>query len=159
MIVDTAVNRKIFFSILLKKIITMLCDFIMTVKPFQSPLPSVIPVVTRCSSFSLLIIWPKKVLWYLHILFKSDLVISASLNTISFDFFSVYEIRSISSRNYISPASSFFCSCFEIIVQTSIPYIKMSSMQHSRALLVWMEMYVFECIDLFSGNHFCFRYS
>ena len=37
--------------------------------------PLIIPVVTRCSSFSLLIAWPKKIAWHLRILFISDLLI------------------------------------------------------------------------------------
>ena len=45
--------------------------------------PSIIPVVTRCSSFSLLITWPKKVAWHLLNLFMSDLVVSALFRLIS----------------------------------------------------------------------------
>ena len=60
---------------------------------------SIIPDVTRCISFSLLITWPKKIAWHLCILFMNDLVVSASRNTISFDFFAVNEIRNILQRN------------------------------------------------------------
>ena len=45
--------------------------------------PSIILVVTRCSIFSLLITLPKKVSWRLCILFKGDVVMSASHNKFS----------------------------------------------------------------------------
>ena len=61
--------------------------------------------------------------------FMSDLVVSASQNAVSFDFF-VREIHSIFHRNHISLASCFYCSCFEI-VQASHLYTKMCSIQHS----------------------------
>ena len=86
---------------------------------------SITQVVTRCSSLSFLVAWPKTVAWRLRILFKSDLV-SASCNTIWFDFSAVHEIHSILCRNHISVVSSFFCNCFKI-VQASHPYIKMGS--------------------------------
>ena len=43
----------------------------------------IIPVVTRCSSFSFILTWQKKVSWCLGILFLSD-VVSASGNTVFF---------------------------------------------------------------------------
>ena len=85
--------------------------------------PSTIPVVTRCSVLSFLVSWPK----------KSDRIVSASRNTVLLDFFVVHEIHSF--------ASSFFI-CLEI-VQTLRPYIRIGSIQHFRALLVWMKMYLF----------------
>ena len=82
---------------------------------YMQHFPSIIPVVTRCSSFSLLITWPKMGAWHLCTLFMGDLV-SASRNTVSFDVFAVHEIRSIYERsNHISVASNFFCTRFEII--------------------------------------------
>ena len=81
---------------------------------------------TRCSSFPLLITWTKKVARRLRILFISDLVVLASRNTVSFDFFEVDKIRSIHLKNHISVASSFFCTCFEI-VEASHPYIRTGS--------------------------------
>ena len=65
---------------------------------------SIIPLVTGCSRFSLLITWPKKVVWRFCFLFMSDLV-SASSNTDSFDFFAVPKIHSILQRNHFSVAS------------------------------------------------------
>ena len=70
--------------------------------------PSIIPVVIRCSSFSLLTTWPKKVAWRLCILITSHLVMSASHNIVSFDFFAVHEIYSVLRRNHICVASSLF---------------------------------------------------
>ena len=78
-------------------------------------------VVTRRSSS-----WPKQVAWYLHILSMSDLVVSASQNTVLFDFFAVHEIRSTLHRDHISVASSFFCTCFEM-TQASHKYIRIGS--------------------------------
>ena len=81
--------------------------------------PSIIPVVTQCSNFSLLITWPKKIVFRLRSLFMSDLVASFSHNAVSFDFFTDHDIRSIFLRNHIYVASSIFSNCFEI-VQASI---------------------------------------
>ena len=96
-------------------------------------------VVTRCTSLSLIIIWPKKVAWRLRILFLSDLVY-ASRNTVSFDFFAVHEIRSILQMNHISFASSFVCKCFK-----SVQHCIHSSewVQYSTPLLVLIEMCLF----------------
>ena len=58
--------------------------------------------------------------------FMSDLVMSAFRNTVSSDVFAVQEILSILRRNHISVASTFYCTCFEI-VQASHPYIRMGS--------------------------------
>ena len=88
--------------------------------------PLIILIVTRCSIFFLLITKPKKLAWHLLILFMSDLVVSASCNTVLFDFFAVHEIHSILQRNQMSVASSFFCTCFEI-VQALHPYVRMGS--------------------------------
>ena len=52
------------------------------------------PVVTRCSSFSPL----KQVAWCLCTLFMSDLVVSASCNTVLYDFFAVHDVLSILCR-------------------------------------------------------------
>ena len=67
--------------------------------------------------------WRKKVAWHLHILFMSDLVLSASRYTVLFDFF---EIFSILHRNHISVAFTFLCNCFEM-VQALPPYFGMVS--------------------------------
>ena len=64
--------------------------------------PSFIPVITKCSSFSLDITWPKKVARRLCILFMGDLVVSTSCNTVLFDFFAFHDIYSILQRNHIS---------------------------------------------------------
>ena len=88
------------------------------------------------SSFFLLITWLKKVAWHLPILFVSDHFVSSFHNTISFDFFAAFSV----GTTFL--LSSFFYSYIEI-VQALHPYIKMGSIQHSRALLVWMEMYLF----------------
>ena len=71
------------------------------------PLP--ISVVTRCSSFSLLITWPKNVSWLSHISYLSDLVVLASLNTALSDLFAVKEIQNIllTCKNHISAVSNF----------------------------------------------------
>ena len=55
--------------------------------------PSIIPVVTKCSNFSL-ITWLRKFAWRLDILSVSHVVVSAS--RISFDFFAVQEIVAFS---------------------------------------------------------------
>ena len=70
--------------------------------------PSIIPVVQRCSSFSIFITWPKKVAW--RFLFINGLVVSASRDTVSFDFFAVHQIRSILRRDRIK----FFC-CLQFL--------------------------------------------
>ena len=88
-------------------------------------IPLSIPVVTRCSSFSLPITWPKKVAWCYHILFMGDLVWTSRI-TVSFDFYAVFEILSILHGKHISVASNFVFNCFEI-VQASHPYIRISS--------------------------------
>ena len=71
---------------------------------------SINPVVTRCSSFSLLITQPKKFAWPLCILVMSGLVVSASRNTASFDFCAVHKITIlyILHKNHICVASSLF---------------------------------------------------
>ena len=97
--------------------------------------PSIMPVVTRCSSFCFLFSWPKKFALHVHILFMGDFVVSAFCNTILYDFFAVHEIHSILHRNRISVGSSFFCNCFEII-QAFYPFIRMGSILRSRARLL-----------------------
>ena len=68
---------------------------------------SIIPIVTRCSSFSLFIKWPKKIAWRSRILFMTDLV-SAFRNTVSFNFFVVHEIRYIlEADTFLLPSVSF----------------------------------------------------
>ena len=57
----------------------------------------------------------------------SDLVESASRNTISLDFFPVHEIRGI---------SVVFCSCFEIVLAWH-PYIRQGSIKHSRFFFLY----------------------
>ena len=84
--------------------------------------PSIIPVVTRCSNFSLLITRPKNVVCRVRILFTSALDVWASFSTVSFDFLAIHDIFIILLRNHISTASSFFCACLDI-VQASHPYI------------------------------------
>ena len=68
----------------------------------------------------------EKVEWCLSVLSMSDLVVSAPRSTY-FDFFAVHQIRNILGRNHISVASSFFCSCLEI-VQALHPYNSTSSL-------------------------------
>ena len=68
----------------------------------------------KMSSFSLLITWPKTVAWHLYILFMGDLVVSASFNTISFDFFAVHEICSILRRNHILLPQVYFLSVLKL---------------------------------------------
>ena len=60
----------------------------------QLHFPLIILVLTRCSHFFSLH-GQKKVALHLHmcILFISDLVITASCNTVLFDFFTIYEIH------------------------------------------------------------------
>ena len=79
-----------------------------------------------------------------RILFMSDLIVSASRNSVSFNIFAVHEICSFLRRDQISVAFSFFfCNCFEI-VQALQPYIRMGLVNHSKVyLLVWMQMYLF----------------
>ena len=86
----------------------------------------------------------RKIAWYLHIQFMSDLVVSASRNTVSFDFFAVHEIYNILRRNqFLLPHISFVTG-----LKLSRPRIRMGSILHSRALpLVWMEMCLFVSID------------
>ena len=74
--------------------------------------PSIIPVVTKCSSFPLLMTWTQKKLLGVYVFYFMSDRVSASRNTVSFDFFAVHEIRSILRRNHIFVASSFFCTCF-----------------------------------------------
>ena len=120
---------------------------------FHAVFPSIIQVDTRCSSFSLLTFtWLKTVVQRLRILFISNLVVSASRNTVSFDFFLVHEIHSILRRNHNSVSSNFFCNCFEII-EASYPYIRMGSLMHSRALLLGGIENLLALIS-FSGNLF-----
>ena len=64
----------------------------------------------------------KKVALHLCILYMSDLLVSASRNSVSFDFFAINEICSILCKNHISVVSSSSCNCFEI-VQALHPYI------------------------------------
>ena len=85
-------------------------------------LPLVIPVVTRCYSFFCLITGSNKVAWHLHILFMSDLVVSDSRKTVSFDFFAAHEICSILRGNHISVASSLFVA----VLKLSGPHIDTS---------------------------------
>ena len=81
------------------------------------------------------------VAWRFHILFISNFIVSASCNTISFDFYAFHQICIILHKKNILVASSFFCGCFAI-VQASHPFIRMGSIKHSMALfLVWIEMY------------------
>ena len=83
-----------------------------------------LPIFPLRSSFSLLIIWPNKVAWHLQILLifiTSYLFVPAFRIYFSFDFFAVHEIRSNLLGGHVSVASSFFCSCFVIVQQTSRP--------------------------------------
>ena len=65
--------------------------------------PSIVPVVIRCSSFSLLITWPRKVAWRFRILFMRDLFVCASLRTYSLDFFAFHVIFWASFSKTTSP--------------------------------------------------------
>ena len=73
---------------------------------------------------------------HLHVLFISDLVVSASHNTknILFDLFAIHKIRNILGKNHISVASCFFCNCFNIF-QNLHPHIRMDKIQLFKALL------------------------
>ena len=68
--------------------------------------PSIIPVVMRCSNFSLLITWPKNVVCRVRILFTSALDVWVSFSTVSFDFFAIHDIFIVLLRNHISTVSS-----------------------------------------------------
>ena len=50
----------------------------------------------------------KNFLWRLRTLFMSDLVVSASRNTVLFDFFAVHEIRRFLCRNQMPPEYNIF---------------------------------------------------
>ena len=84
-------------------------------------------IIQLYSSFSLLITWPKKVAWRLHILFMDGLVVSASCDTVSFDFFAGHEIRSIVRKNHISFASVSFVT----VLKLSRPRIHTSTLTGS----------------------------
>ena len=88
--------------------------------------PSIILVIPRSFSFSLLITWSKKISLYFGILIMSDLVVAAFCNTVSLDFFAVHEIHNFLRRNHMTDASSFFYTCLEI-VQASHSNIKIGS--------------------------------
>ena len=53
-----------------------LSHYINSCNIFSRHFASIISFVTRCSSFSLLFKWPKKVAWHLRFLCMSDLVVS-----------------------------------------------------------------------------------
>ena len=109
---------------------------------------SIIPVVARYSSFSLLITWPKKVAWRLHIFCMSNLVVSAFRNTVQQHFFAVHKILCIHQRNHIFVASSFFCTCFEI-VQALHPYIRTGSIYMAFQLFLSELMWLFVSTAIF----------
>ena len=104
---------------------------------------SIIPVVTRCSSFPLLITWPKRVALRLIILFMSYFVVLASRNTISFDFFAVHEIRGTLRNNHIllPPVSfvSFFKSSRSRIHTSGLVFLCESRCGNSRVLISFSE--------------------
>ena len=69
----------------------------------------------------------------------SDLVMSASRNTVSFDFFAVHEIRCILRNNYISVASIFFFFFFVPVLSISTPRIHRSKwIQYSTPVLFFL---------------------
>ena len=86
--------------------------------------PSIIPVGIRCSSSHLLMTWPKWVAHRLLFLFRSDLVVSASCNTVSFELFAVYEICSF----ILSPVS------FVAVLKLPRPRIIMGSIKQPTVL-------------------------
>ena len=77
---------------------------------FHAAFPSIIPVVARCSNFSLLITWPKKLDWSLHILFM--------LCQLLVTMFLLISLKSI-RRNHISVASRFFLKLSRPPIHTS----------------------------------------
>ena len=100
---------------------------------------TIIPVVTRFCTFSLLLTCPKKVAWRLLILFMLNLVVSASCNSFGWFLYSPWDFLIL-----LSPVS--FVT-FEI-VQALYWYIRMGSIEHFRALLfVRIEMWLFVSID------------
>ena len=107
--------------------------------------PLIISVLTKCSSFSNFIPWPKKVACCLHISFMSGLGVSASPNIVSFDFFAVHEICSILLKNHIHVASDFFCSYFQI-VHALHPYIWVGSIYHSWNFLFVSTDFIFSFV-------------
>ena len=83
---------------------TQLASFLFSFSSSR-PLKFYSQVVTRCSSISLGITYmAKKVVWRFHNLLISDLVVSASRNTVSFALFAAYES--------LSPLEHFYCSLF-----------------------------------------------
>ena len=64
--------------------------FVTSSNIFSSCFPSIIPAVTRCSSFFLLVTCSKKEAWHLCNPFTSDHVVSAPLNNVPFDFLTLF---------------------------------------------------------------------
>ena len=94
----------------------------------------------------------KKVAWRILILFINDLVVSATRNTVSFDFSAFHEIRSILRRNHISAASRFFVT----VLKLSTPHIHTSEWYSTPGLFFsceWRCIYLMVPIS-FSGSPF-----
>ena len=109
--------------------------------------PLIFPALTRCSFSS------NGLKRLPACFFTSCLDMSASHDTVFFDFSDIREVCSVLHRKHISIASRFFCSCFQI-VQIFHPYVRM--VQYSTPGLFLCES---GCIDMlvpisFSGNSF-----